>query len=82
MGRASELWSEFVARRMLSVGPAGSVNIHTDQGTWRQHCMSRNVLTNGHGDVSVRKKEKEGSDGSSLGSNRVSLDDRGGNPSS
>jgi len=35
-GRASE----FVARRMLSVGPAGSVNIHTDQGTWRQHCTS------------------------------------------
>ena len=57
--------------RMLSVGPARSVNIHTDQGTWRQHCMSRNVLTNGHGDVSVRKKEKEGSDGSSLGSNRL-----------
>ena len=42
-GRASE----FVAHRMLSVGPAGSVNIHTDQGTWRQHCTSRNVLTNG-----------------------------------
>eukprot|EP00964_Phaeocystis_antarctica_P062211 scaffold37261_cov74-Phaeocystis_antarctica.AAC.1 len=43
---------------MLSVGPAGSVNIHTDQGTWRQHCTSRNVLTNGTRNVNVRKKKR------------------------
>eukprot|EP00964_Phaeocystis_antarctica_P052947 scaffold31018_cov63-Phaeocystis_antarctica.AAC.20 len=50
--------SAFVARRMLSVGPAGSVNIHTDQGTWRQHCTSRNMLTNGTRNVNVRKKKR------------------------
>ena len=52
-GRASE----FVAHRMLSVGPAGSVNIHTDQGTWRQHCTSRNVLINGTRQRECAQKE-------------------------
>ena len=33
VGRASELWSEFVARRMLSVGPSGSVHCQHTHGS-------------------------------------------------